>query len=206
MAIHELNNNPTLAGQVRLIENVVYGAADGEAQQMSLLTPWAQRYQAAQLPARPLIVFVQGSSWRLPTLGEEIPQLVQFVHQGYVVATVQHRNSLDGHAFPAFLTDVKAAIRYLRAHATEYAIDPARVSVWGTSSGANAAMLVGLTGDDPKYKTAADADRLTQWWPASVLPMWWRPLNIAKPSPVAMSCSIPCLAPIGLSGTSSSGK
>lgn len=41
MAIHELNNNPTLAGQVRLIENVVYGAADGEAQQMSLLTPWA---------------------------------------------------------------------------------------------------------------------------------------------------------------------
>lgn len=39
MAIHELNNNPTLAGQVRLIENVVYGAADGEAQQMSLLTP-----------------------------------------------------------------------------------------------------------------------------------------------------------------------
>lgn len=44
MAIHELNNNPTLAGQVRLIENVVYGAADGEAQQMSLLTPWAQRY------------------------------------------------------------------------------------------------------------------------------------------------------------------
>lgn len=159
MAIHELNNNPTLAGQVRLIENVVYGAADGEAQQMSLLTPWAQRYQAAQLPARPLIVFVQGSSWRLPTLGEEIPQLVQFVHQGYVVATVQHRNSLDGHAFPAFLTNVKAAIRYLRAHATEYAIDPARVSVWGTSSGANAAMLVGLTGDDPKYKTAADADQ-----------------------------------------------
>lgn len=73
MAIHELNNNPTLAGQVRLIENVVYGAADGEAQQMSLLTPWAQRYQAAQLPARPLIVFVQGALGAYQPWGKKFP-------------------------------------------------------------------------------------------------------------------------------------
>ena len=94
MPIHELENNPTLKGQVRLIEDVVYSAHDGEAQKMSLLTPWTQRYpKKYQTNPRPLIVFVQGSSWRLPTLGEEIPQLVQFVHWGYVVATVQHRNT-----------------------------------------------------------------------------------------------------------------
>jgi acetyl esterase/lipase len=159
MAIQEFNNNPALTGQVQLIENVVYGAAGGEAQHMCLLTPWAQRYMLTQMTPRPLIVFVQGSSWQLPVMGKEIPQLVQFVHRGYVVATVQHRNFLDGHPFPAFLTDVKAAIRYLRAHAEEYAIDPQRVSIWGTSSGANAAMLVGLTGDDPQYKTAANQDQ-----------------------------------------------
>lgn len=84
-------------------------------------------------------------------MGEQIPQLVQFVKAGYVVATVQHRNTLDGYPFPAFLEDVKTAIRYLRRRAVKFAIDSDRVAIWGTSSGANAAMLVGLTGDDPRY-------------------------------------------------------
>ena len=92
-------------------------------------------------------------------MGEEIPQLVQFVRAGYVVVTVQHRNSLDGHAFPAFLQDVKTAIRFLRAHADQYAIDPERVAIWGTSSGANASLLVALTPDDHRYKTAEYADQ-----------------------------------------------
>ena len=153
MTIHELANNPTLSGQVRLIENIVYGAMDGEALHMSILAPWTQRFpKQYQTEPRPLIVFVQGSSWRTPKMGEEIPQLVQFVQAGYIVATVQHRSSIDGHSFPAFLQDVKTAIRFLRANAQKYAIDPQQVAIWGTSSGANAAMLVGLTGDDPRYK------------------------------------------------------
>lgn len=157
--LEEIANNPELKGQVRLIENVVYAAAAGEAQRLDLLTPWQQRYEATRMAPRPLIIFVQGSSWRLPTLGEQIPQLVQFVHQGYVVATVQHRNTLDGHPFPGFLRDVKAAIRFLRAHATQYAIDPGRVAIWGTSSGGNAALLVGLTGNDPAYRNEFSPDQ-----------------------------------------------
>lgn len=159
MPIHEIENNPTMKGQVRLIENIVYSAADGEAVKMDVLAPWSQRYDYLTSKPRPLIVFVQGSSWRLPTMGEEIPQLVQFVKAGYVVATVQHRNSLDGHAFPAFLEDVKTAIRYLRTNADKYSIDPQRVAIWGTSSGANTALLVGLTADDPRYKTAEYSDQ-----------------------------------------------
>lgn len=159
MPIHELKNNPTMKGQVRLIKNVVYSAVDGEAVKMDILAPWSQRYDYLTSEPRPLIVFVQGSSWRLPTMGEEIPQLVQFVKAGYIVATVQHRNSLDGHAFPAFLEDVKTAIRYLRTNAAKYSIDPQRVAIWGTSSGANAALLVGLTGDDHRYKTNDYADQ-----------------------------------------------
>lgn len=153
MTIHELANNLTLSGQVRLIENIVYGAMDGEALHMSILAPWTQRFpKQYQTEPRPLIVFVQGSSWRTPKMGEEIPQLVQFVRAGYIVATVQHRSSIDGHPFPAFLQDVKTAIRFLRANAQKYAVDPQQVAIWGTSSGANAAMLVGLTGDDSRYK------------------------------------------------------
>lgn len=162
--IHELQNNPTLDGQVRLLDNVTYAAVDGRPLKMAIMTPWTQRYPQQYHPApRPLLVFVQGSSWRTGKLGEEIPQLVQFVKHGYVVATVQHRSAVDGYAFPAFLEDVKTAIRYLRRHARKYAIDPHRVGIWGTSSGANAAMLVGLTGDDERYKTrlyAHESDRV----------------------------------------------
>lgn len=152
MAIHEIENNPGLTGQVRLIDNVTYAAVDGRPLKMAILEPWTQRFPLKyHLAPRPLIVFVQGSSWRVGKMGEQIPQLVQFVKAGYVVATVQHRNTLDGYPFPAFLEDVKTAIRYLRRRAVKFAIDPDRVAIWGTSSGANAAMLVGLTGDDPRY-------------------------------------------------------
>lgn len=152
MAIHEIENNPGLTGQVRLIDNVTYAAVDGRPLKMAILEPWTQRFPLKyHLSPRPLIVFVQGSSWRVGKMGEQIPQLVQFVKAGYVVATVQHRNTLDGYPFPAFLEDVKTAIRYLRRRAVKFAIDPDRVTIWGTSSGANAAMLVGLTADDPRY-------------------------------------------------------
>lgn len=152
MAIHEIENNPGLQGQVRLIDNVTYAAVDGRPLKMAILEPWTQRFPLKYHPEpRPLIVFVQGSSWRVGKMGEQIPQLVRFVRAGYVVATVQHRNTLDGYPFPAFLEDVKTAIRYLRRRAVKFAIDPDRVAIWGTSSGANAAMLVGLTGDDPRY-------------------------------------------------------
>lgn len=152
MVIHEIENNPELTGQVRLIDNVTYAAVDGRPLKMAILEPWTQRFPLKYHPApRSLIVFVQGSSWRVGKMGEQIPQLVQFVKAGYVVATVQHRNTLDGYPFPAFLEDVKTAIRYLRQRAVKFAIDPDRVAIWGTSSGANAAMLVGLTGDDPRY-------------------------------------------------------
>lgn len=152
MAIHELKNNPQLKGQIQLLDNITYAAADGEPQKMAILLPWATT-TSIKTERRPLIVFVQGSSWRLPRLGRQIPQLVDFARAGYVVATVQHRNSLDGHQFPAFLMDVKTAIRYLRANAAKYDIDPQRVALWGTSSGANASMLAGLTPDDPRYRT-----------------------------------------------------
>jgi acetyl esterase/lipase len=82
---------------------------------------------------RPLIVYVQGSAWRPQALYAAIPQLADFAHAGYVVASVEYRPSTEAVA-PAQIQDVKAAIRFLRAHAKEYNIDPNRVGIWGDSS------------------------------------------------------------------------
>ncbi len=144
--------NPELKGMAVMIPDVIYSTAQGVDLKMQILTPWKSDVSPIQ-PAYPLIVFVQGSAWTHPDVYYQLPQLAQFAREGYVVATLTHRNSLEGHPFPAFLEDVKAGIRYLRKHASKYLIDPERVGIWGTSSGGNTALLVGLTGDEPCYKT-----------------------------------------------------
>ena len=105
------------------------------------------------------MVFVQGSAWTTPDRDYEIPQLSELAREGFVVATVNHRNaSRDASAvFPAYLKDVKAAIRYLRANARRWHIDPERLGIWGTSSGGNTSLLVGLTADDPRYEDGSYA-------------------------------------------------
>jgi acetyl esterase/lipase len=149
--IRVIKNNPALKGMASMVPDVVFSTAQGPVLKMQILKPWVQA--SGEQPKYPLIVFVQGSAWTFPDVYFEIPQLAQFAREGYVVATLTHRNCLEGHPFPAYLQDVKTGIRFLRKHAGEYQIDPDRVGIWGTSSGGNTALLVGLTGDDPRYKT-----------------------------------------------------
>lgn len=149
MSILHILSNPALAGQARITLNVVFSTATGAELSCAILSPWNE---APETPY-PAIVFVQGSAWQFPDIGYEIPQLSQYARAGYVVMTVTHRNCLKGHPFPAFLEDVKTAVRFLRANAETYHIDPERIGIWGTSSGGNTSMLVSMTGDDPRYKT-----------------------------------------------------
>ena len=148
--IKVIKNNPNLKGMAVMIPDIVYSTAQGVELRMQVMKPWAMEADNRKYP---LIVFVQGSAWTFPDVYYEIPQLAGFAREGYVVATLTHRNSLEGHPFPAFLQDVKTGIRFLRKHAKDYQIDPDRVAIWGTSSGGNTALLVGLTGDDLSYKT-----------------------------------------------------
>lgn len=136
-----------LDGMAEWFRHVVYAAPQGEPLTMQILCPWRKDRKY------PLVVFVQGSAWTTPEPGYELPQLGALAMQGFVVATVVHRDCRKGHAFPAFLQDVKTAIRFLRAHAEEYCIDKERVGIWGTSSGGNTALLVGMTGDWECYRT-----------------------------------------------------
>lgn len=156
--INILKNNPSMEGQIKLVQNIIYSKAGGEELPMTMFLPWNLDDVNIKSEKKPLIVFVQGSAWTTPDREFEIPQLSTFARAGYIVATIEHRSALNGHAFPAFLQDVKCAIRYLRANADQYGIDSERVAIWGTSSGGNAALLVGLTGDAPEYKTEEYAE------------------------------------------------
>lgn len=158
-----IKNNPSLEGMALMIPDVVYSTAQGVTEfpgfelKMQIFRPWTDD-TAKEQPKFPLIVFVQGSGWTFPNVYYEIPQLAQLASEGYVVATLTHRNSLAGNPFPACLQDIKTGIRFLRKHAKECKIDTDRVGIWGTSSGGSLALLVGLTGDDPRYKTEEYAE------------------------------------------------
>ena len=152
-----IKNNPALEHLAEISGDITYSCAGGKPITMRVITPW--KNDASKDCRYPLILFIQGSGWTFPNINYEIPQLSRYAQQGYVVATVTHRNSNDGFPFPAFLQDVKCALRYLRAHAEEFRIDPEKVTAYGTSSGGNTALLLGLTGDDPAYKTEEYADQ-----------------------------------------------
>lgn len=158
--IKTLKSNPSLEGLAKLIPDVVFSTATGVELKMQIMVPWHDETDQSEekIPRRPLIVFLQGSAWTFPDVYYEIPQLAEYARMGYVVATITHRSFMEGYPAPAFLQDAKTAIRFLRKHAHIYGIDPNRVCFWGTSSGGNTAMLVAMTGDDPRYKTHEYAD------------------------------------------------
>ncbi len=142
--------NPTLKGQAEVLEHIQYSA---NGQELTLILPWAVHDNRREQEKHPLIVFVQGSAWRTPNKGYEIPMLSHYAEKGLAVASVGHRSTEEGHPFPAFLQDVKCAIRFLRAHADEYALDTSRIAAFGTSSGGHTVCMLGVTGNDEQYRT-----------------------------------------------------
>jgi acetyl esterase/lipase len=100
----------------------------------------------------PLLVYIQGSGWLPQSLYQNIPQLADFAHRGYLVASVEYRHSLEAQ-FPAQIQDVKAAIRFLRANAEKYSLDPERVAVWGDSSGGHLAAMTGVSDGIMEFNT-----------------------------------------------------
>jgi len=76
--------------------------------------------------------------------GQVVPML-EGLKRGYAVVSINYR--LSGEAtIPAQINDVKAAIRFLRANASKYNINPDKIAAWGGSAGANLAALAGTSG------------------------------------------------------------
>lgn len=148
-----LKNNPSLAGLARILPEIVFTSRERDNLHLLLTQPWRLTNEAGEKIFYPTVVFVQGSGWTSPNLYANLPQISQLARQGYIVASISHRSALDGHRAPAFLQDVKTAVRFLRAKADFYHIDPERIGIWGTSSGGNAALLTAMTPDDPRYRT-----------------------------------------------------
>src|SRR5262249_47023531 len=92
----------------------------------------------------PAVVLLHGGGWYLGSRKSNVPLALKLAREGYVAVSVSYR--LSGEApFPAAVHDVKCAVRWLRAHAQNYSIDPERIAALGYSAGGYLACLLGAT-------------------------------------------------------------
>jgi acetyl esterase/lipase len=107
---------------------------------------------------RPLIIFLCGGGFAKMDRNVWMGELSWFVKKGYAVASVEY-STLPYTAWPDQITEIKLAIRFLRAHAKRFKIQPDKFVVMGESAGAYLADLAALSSGDKKYDTGGYLDQ-----------------------------------------------
>ena len=92
----------------------------------------------------PMIVCIHGGGFRAGTREGYDKLCLTLAERGYVAATITYRLA-PAYQFPAAVHDCKAAVRWMRANATKYAIDPERIGTMGGSAGGHLALFLGVT-------------------------------------------------------------
>jgi len=140
--------HPALPEGVRFDADLIYARVGGRDLALDLC--WHTD------PARltPLVVWVHGGAWRGGSK-DNLRNALPLVNHGYAVASVEYRLSQEAQ-FPAQIQDCKAAVRWLRANAAEYHLEPDRIAVWGSSAGGHLVALLGTASDLPEWETVGD--------------------------------------------------
>jgi len=127
--------------------DIEYGSANGKRLLLDAYVPPAGEER------RPAVVMIHGGGWRVGDKASWQPEAEQLAAKGWVAFSVNYR--LDEPAvFPAEIDDVQAAVRWVRAHAEEYRIDPARIAAVGESAGGHLAAMLATLGTGPLDRDA----------------------------------------------------
>src|SRR5262245_38034845 len=127
--------------------NIEYTNPDGQHLQLDLARP-----KTGDGPF-PAIACIHGGGFRAGTRQGYDGLCIRLAQRGYVAVTVSYRLA-PKYQFPAAVHDVKAAIRWLRANAQKYHIDPDRIGVTGGSAGGHLAQFLGVTGGVNRFEGA----------------------------------------------------
>ena len=142
---------------LNLIDNVVYATRtdlEGKPLELKLSVLLQNGNSEAKLAIgeddpredhspKPALVWIPGGGWRGTDKNLMLGEMAPFANAGYVVASIYYRSSAQGH-YPDQIRDVKAAIRFLRANAARFEIDPDRIGVMGRSAGGHLAAMAAM--------------------------------------------------------------
>jgi acetyl esterase/lipase len=104
----------------------------------------------------PAILCIHGGGFRAGKREAWDARCQKMAERGYVAATVTYRLAPQ-HPFPAAIHDVKAAVRWLRANADRYHIDPDHIGVVGDSAGGHLVQFLGVTESRPEFEGTGGA-------------------------------------------------
>jgi len=99
----------------------------------------------------PALILVHGGAWQAGNKSLLVPLAQMIAKQGFVTVSVEYQLGLEA-PYPAAVHNIKAAIRWMRANAAEYQIDPDKIVIAGSSAGGHLASLVGLTNGLEKFE------------------------------------------------------
>ncbi len=132
--------------------DLAYVTSGHERQKLDLYLP-------EQGENHPLIIWIHGGAFRMGSKegNPDNPLYFEYVAQGYALASNNYR--LSQHAiWPAQIEDCKAAVRWLRAHASEYNLDPERFAAWGPSAGGHLVAMLGTAGHVSEFEVGEHLD------------------------------------------------
>lgn len=138
----------TLTAQSEEFKNIEFAqapTADGSSKTLRI-----NIWKGVGEDPQPVVLFVHGGAWESGdnnlegNASEQIRALMSLREKGMTVAAATYRFSREA-VFPAQIHDVKAAVRFLKANATTYGIDPDRIMTMGESAGAQLALLAAVS-------------------------------------------------------------
>ena len=129
--------------------DVIYGRKHGVALTMDVFTPKEANGAA--------VIWVVSGGWFSSHDNVNPAFPAELMKRGYTVFAVVH-GSQPKFTIPEILQDMHRSIRFIRAHATDYKIDPNRIGITGASAGGHLSLMQGVAGDagDPKAKDPID--------------------------------------------------
>lgn len=121
---------------LKVLRNIEYARPDDKPVRLDLYLP-----EHAKGPT-PLVIWIHGGGWRQGS--KAFCPAVPLCKDGFAVCSIQYRLT-DRAPFPAQIHDCKAAVRFLRANAKKYNLDPERFGAWGASAGGHLAAMLGTS-------------------------------------------------------------
>jgi len=138
--MNDTNFDFSAAGVNRLLD-IPYGSHN-DRQKLDLLLP--QKFTGRL----PVILWIHGGGWTIEELNktDHMPkkQFSELVCEGFIIASVEYTLAQQ-EPFPQMIKDLKTAVRFLRANADKYGIDPSRVGCWGESAGGHLSSLLAVS-------------------------------------------------------------
>ena len=161
-----LAQTPDTPTKLEVERDLVYGKGGDKDMMLDMARPVGVKGPL------PCIVIVHGGGWRAgsrqdfstakPELGGKLSVMEMVAAKGYVAVSISYRLA-PAAKFPAQIEDCKAAVRWLRANAKKYDIDPDRIGAVGFSAGGHLVCLLGAADKkDGLEGTGGNSDQSSQ--------------------------------------------